>query len=61
VSVISSWKLASLCPPAQYVSLVGANIKMTMLSAKLNETGYSTHVVGKWHQGFFEEKYFPQV
>ena len=38
---------------------VGTNIKMTMLPAKLKEAGYSTHIVGKWHQGFFDEKYLP--
>ena len=37
----------------------GANINMTMLPAKLKKAGYRTHMVGKWHEGFFEEKFLP--
>ena len=39
--------------------MVGANINMTMLPAKLKKAGYATHMVGKWHEGFFEPKYLP--
>ena len=39
--------------------LVGLNSNMTTLPAKLKQVGYSTHIVGKWHEGFFEEKYLP--
>ena len=38
---------------------VGTNINMTMLPAKLKKAGYSTHMVGKWHQGFFDPAYLP--
>ena len=38
---------------------VGANINITMLPAKLKKAGYSTHIVGKWHEGFFESKFLP--
>ena len=38
---------------------LGTNINMTMLPAKMKQTGYSTHMVGKWHQGFFEYSYLP--
>ena len=40
-------------------SLIGANIKMTMLPAKLKNAGYKTHMVGKWHEGLFEPGYLP--
>ena len=38
---------------------IGTNINMTMLPAKLKQAGYSTHMVGKWHQGFFDPAYLP--
>ena len=38
---------------------IGANINMTMLPAKLKKAGYATHIVGKWHEGFYERKYLP--
>ena len=44
-------------PPSD--SLLGANINMTMIPAKLKQAGYSTHIVGKWHEGFYQEKYLP--
>ena len=40
-------------------TLLGANINMTMIPAKLKQAGYSTHIVGKWHEGFYQEKYLP--
>ena len=38
---------------------LGTNINMTMLPAKLKQAGYATHIVGKWHQGFFQPQYLP--
>ena len=40
-------------------ALVGANINMTMIPAKLKSAGYKTHMVGKWHEGFYEPSYLP--
>ena len=40
-------------------ALVGANINMTMIPAKLKMAGYKTHMVGKWHEGFYKETYLP--
>ena len=38
---------------------LGLNINMTMLPAKLKQAGYSTHMVGKWHEGFFDPAFLP--
>ena len=38
---------------------VGLNINMTALPAKLKQAGYSTHMVGKWHLGYFKREYLP--
>ena len=38
---------------------IGANINMTMIPAKLRTAGYATHIVGKWHEGFYDRKYLP--
>ena len=38
---------------------LGLNINMMTLPAKLKQAGYSTHIVGKWHEGFFSEEYVP--
>ena len=40
-------------------TLVGANINMTMLPAKLKMADYKTHMVGKWHEGLFQPAYLP--
>ncbi len=38
---------------------LGANINMTMIPAKLKTAGYKTHIVGKWHEGFYDPMYLP--
>ena len=38
---------------------LGTNLNMTMLPAKLKQAGYATHMVGKWHQGYFDPAYLP--
>ena len=38
---------------------LGANINMTMIPAKLKNAGYKTHIVGKWHEGFYDPIYLP--
>lgn len=40
-------------------TMAGTNLNMTMLPAKLKTAGYSTYMVGKWHQGLFDPKYLP--
>ena len=44
-------------PPSD--AILGANLKMTMLPAKLKQAGYATHMVGKWHEGLSEPGYLP--
>ena len=38
---------------------VGLNLKFTTLPAKLKQAGYSTHIVGKWHEGFYDPAFLP--
>ena len=40
-------------------TVLGTHINMTMLPAKLKTKGYSTHMVGKWHQGYYDPAYLP--
>lgn len=38
---------------------IGLPVVHPTMADKLREAGYATHIVGKWHLGFFEKKYFP--
>ena len=40
-------------------SEIGLNINMTTLPAKLKSAGYLTHMVGKWHLGYYKNDYLP--
>ena len=37
----------------------GLTLNRTLLSERLKSLGYSTHIVGKWHLGFCNQKYTP--
>jgi leishmanolysin-like peptidase len=37
----------------------GTSLDYTMLPASLKTVGYSTHMVGKWHQGFHMKEFLP--
>lgn len=37
----------------------GLPLDVTTFAEKLKDSGYSTHLVGKWHQGFFRSEYLP--
>ena len=38
---------------------VGLPLNLTILPEVLKDIGYSTHIVGKWHLGFYKTKYLP--
>ena len=40
-------------------SAVGCNLNLTMIPKMLKRAGYSSHLVGKWHQGFYRQSYTP--
>jgi arylsulfatase B/arylsulfatase I/J len=37
----------------------GLSLGETTIAEKLRETGYATHIVGKWHLGYFKNNYLP--
>jgi arylsulfatase A-like enzyme len=37
----------------------GLPLDSPTLADKLKESGYATHIVGKWHLGFFKKEYMP--
>lgn len=44
---------------AYFDVLEGLNLTYTLLPEKLHDLGYATHMVGKWHQGFYAPQYLP--
>ncbi len=45
----------NICENMEY----GVNLHMTMIPAKLKTAGYKTHIIGKWHMGFYDPSYIP--
>ena len=41
------------------IGLVGVNINMTLLPVKLKRVGYKSHMISKWHEGFYKSEYLP--
>ena len=44
---------------AYFSTLEGTDLGYEMFPAKLKSAGYSTHMIGKWHQGFYCPQYLP--
>ena len=44
------------CPPAQ---LEGIPLKFVTIAEELASAGYSTHAIGKWHQGQASDAFTP--
>eukprot|EP01084_Bolivina_argentea_P177263 306571_1 len=43
----------------QTISGYGLPLDLTILPQDLKRAGYDTHMIGKWHIGFFEPRYVP--
>lgn len=37
----------------------GLGLDQKIMPQYFKEAGYKTHLIGKWHQGFFQQQYFP--
>lgn len=37
----------------------GLNLNQKIMPQYLKEAGYKTHLIGKWHQGFYKRQYVP--
>jgi arylsulfatase B len=37
----------------------GLGMDQKLMPEYFKEAGYSTHLVGKWHQGFYQKQYWP--
>ena len=38
---------------------LGLNINMSTIADKLKTAGYKTHMVGKWHEGYYDKSHLP--
>jgi len=54
------YHLASIRDNFAYFDVIeGLNLTYTLFPEKLQGMGYATHMIGKWHQGFYAPQYLP--